>query len=991
MTVTYRRAVLAVLGSVLGLLLATGSARADVPGKINYQGRLADGTTGEPLPGSHNVTFRLYDAATDGNELWTESQVVMVDSAGVMSAVLGSTTPIDVGFDGATWLEVEVDGEVLSPRREIVSVVYAFRALNADSLGGFHSGSFALADHTHDDRYVTRDSLADAGTVNSPENPVAWSRLKSVPSGFADGTDDVGEAGDGHSLDADDGDPVDALYVDAQGDVGVGTTTPDEKLEVAGTVHSTGGGFKFPDGTVQSTAVTGVEIGGGWVDDSTVVRLESPGDSVGIGTGTPSAKLDVAGTAKMEGFKMPSGADSGYVLTSDADGMGTWQATATYADTAHQHDDRYYTESELNTSDGDDPNTGSNRVSWDNLTDVPADFADGSDEVGGSGDGHSLDADDGDPVDALYVGETGYVGIGMVPEARLDIHESTGAFCYLRLTTGDTGTGFSDGTRFYVGPGGHAQIRNLEAADLLFGTDNTVRMNIAADGQVGIGALGFAPLDMLHVNQFDPGGSYSRFTNSQTGMTSTDGFRVGIDEDGDAGLWNYENKYVRIGTNDTERMRITHLGNVGIGTSNPTWNLHLHESDPTQCVLFMSNAGTGVGTGDGLRFTLSNSGAAFLVNNEDAELNLGAGGLSTLTVDPDRKVGINENEPNYELHINKYGADTDCYMQMTNYTIGNAADDGLLMGIDHDGNAYLDNQEYGPLYLRTGDDTHLVITSDGDVGIGTTTPAHEMHLHNSSIAPAYLGISNYNTGWGSTDGLKMGVDDVGEGYLINHEDAGLTFATDNLIRMYIEADGNVGIGTTKHCPGPSTCYAQWTNGTTGDGFNDGLRMGIFIDGRAYIHNSENTSLAILTNATERMRIAAGGNVGIGDNDPKVKLAVTGLARVQNLAAWPTEGEGMELAYNADLDRGYIQVYDRDGGTWGDLFLGDGHVGIGTAGPTSKLDVDGDAGQNQLRLRQSYTPTGTSDPKGETGQIAWDDNWVYVKTSAGWKRAQLSGF
>jgi hypothetical protein len=38
------------------------------------------------------------------------------------------------------------------------------------------------------------------------------------------------------------------------GNVGIGTTAPSQKLEVAGTIYSTSGGFKFPDGTTQTTA-----------------------------------------------------------------------------------------------------------------------------------------------------------------------------------------------------------------------------------------------------------------------------------------------------------------------------------------------------------------------------------------------------------------------------------------------------------------------------------------------------------------------------------------------------------------------------------------------------------------------------------------------------------------------------------------------------------------------------------------------------------------
>ena len=41
------------------------------------------------------------------------------------------------------------------------------------------------------------------------------------------------------------------------GNLGVGTTTPSSKLSVTGTIESASGGFKFPDGTVQTTAAGG--------------------------------------------------------------------------------------------------------------------------------------------------------------------------------------------------------------------------------------------------------------------------------------------------------------------------------------------------------------------------------------------------------------------------------------------------------------------------------------------------------------------------------------------------------------------------------------------------------------------------------------------------------------------------------------------------------------------------------------------------------------
>lgn len=64
------------------------------------------------------------------------------------------------------------------------------------------------------------------------------------------------------------------------------------------------------------------------------------------------------------------------------------------------------------------------------------------------------------------------------------------------------------------------------------------------------------------------------------------------------------------------------------------------------------------------------------------------------------------------------------------------------------------------------------------------------------------------------------------------------------------------------------------------------------------------------------------------------------------------------------------------------------VGIGTVSPTANLDVSGSTGYNQIRMRTSYTPTGTVDTNGNVGDIAWDDNYMYLKTNAGWKRAAL---
>lgn len=73
-----------------------------------------------------------------------------------------------------------------------------------------------------------------------------------------------------------------------------------------------------------ATALAQIPAYKSWLLQGT--NLFTTGTNVGIDTQTPAEKLDVAGTVQTTGFKMPTGAGSGLVLTSDTSGVGTWQA-----------------------------------------------------------------------------------------------------------------------------------------------------------------------------------------------------------------------------------------------------------------------------------------------------------------------------------------------------------------------------------------------------------------------------------------------------------------------------------------------------------------------------------------------------------------------------------------------------------------------------------------------------------------------------------------
>ena len=67
-------------------------------------------------------------------------------------------------------------------------------------------------------------------------------------------------------------------------------------------------------------------------DEGLVVTGEG---NVGIGTNTPNESLDVDGTVQMTDFKLPTGASDGYILTSDAAGNGTWESPVNVPETKY--------------------------------------------------------------------------------------------------------------------------------------------------------------------------------------------------------------------------------------------------------------------------------------------------------------------------------------------------------------------------------------------------------------------------------------------------------------------------------------------------------------------------------------------------------------------------------------------------------------------------------------------------------------------------------
>lgn len=114
------------------LLLFSANTAAMPPDTINYQGYLTN-AQGSPLNGNVDLLFSLWDASSGGSELWNEAISGMAVSQGVFEAVLGTTNPLpDAIFANPLYLEIRVNGEVLSPRKAFKSAPYAMRARQVD-------------------------------------------------------------------------------------------------------------------------------------------------------------------------------------------------------------------------------------------------------------------------------------------------------------------------------------------------------------------------------------------------------------------------------------------------------------------------------------------------------------------------------------------------------------------------------------------------------------------------------------------------------------------------------------------------------------------------------------------------------------------------------------------------------------------------------------------------------------------------------------------
>ncbi len=213
--------------SLLVILLWAGTAFAQVPETLTYQGQLAD-SSGQPVDDTVEVTFRIYDASSGGSEIWTETQATIDVNGGYLSATLGDSEPLLDAFDGSQrWLEVAINDQTMAPRTELDTVPYALRAASAsdaDTLGGMTVNDITAGEASEavDINYDNEVSGLDAQDVQAAIDELAALRAEVLSlqaavaaneSNITDNTDAIADKADASDV-SDNANRIDAVQTD---------------------------------------------------------------------------------------------------------------------------------------------------------------------------------------------------------------------------------------------------------------------------------------------------------------------------------------------------------------------------------------------------------------------------------------------------------------------------------------------------------------------------------------------------------------------------------------------------------------------------------------------------------------------------------------------------------------------------------------------------------------------------------------------------------
>ena len=648
------------------------------------------------------------------------------------------------------------------------------------------------------------------------------------------------------------------------------------------------------------------------------------GGNVGIGTSSPSSKLELVGsgftdsTIRLQRTDSGENNDAGLQFTANAGansghGMGgIWFKNSL--------DSNAYALIRARTDDA----TG---------TSGRLDFITSTSSVGNT------------TAPSMRIDSSGNVGIGTSSiNARADISSTSTSQTSLRVKNSGSNPsqlliGF-DGTSANYFDGNTQIFRN--------GAGSSERMRIDSSGNVGIGASPTftAAYGGLHVHSTYP---EIHLTGTDSGSGAGDGFKIQKNSANHVYLWNYENAFMALGTNNAERMRIDSSGNVGIGvTPNSGWGTGTGSRQALQIGFGsiagrlndlnteISNNAYAVTTGSNptwagmTRFSkqqieLDNSGnikfnIAPTVDQSAFDSSPNFTWTEAMTLDSSGNVGIGVT-PARQVHMHNASGDNNFHI--TNSTTGSTATDGFSIVSQSTTNDVLFNQrETANMRFFTANDEKMRIDSSGNVGIGTSSPASALELEGAGNA---TNITLDNT-----------TASTGRSYSIRSGNTGKLDIYDNdatAARLVIDSSGNVGIGTSSpsqklHVEGAGNQFILLNNSTTNDGFY--FKAGA---GASSIQtNAGSHVMNFFTGGSEAMRIDSSGNVGISTTLPSPDYGSDTVLEVKGSTSpgIVINDTGQASKYGIHADSNDLKITYGSGALVS--FQNDGNVGIGTSDP-----------------------------------------------------------